>query len=509
MQRGAGTTLRRRSVAALKNCTITPVENPRLYSFEVSISWPHMGSEYRVRLFSKLQSKAWPNPSSLLSTLAEILTFLHESRALRTFALESYEEQRRLSSEKTSLAYDLQNANDARLAANARAEMAENEAIRLRKALLEKEKDMEDILADDYRTKAADQIQRLQKENEQLAAELALATGKIDELERESLEHVQRMQKLKAGAFEREESARKAYAESLEFLQLDCEAKLRDLDERCTELEETLRLEKLISSQLRAKLSIATEHVIGEEHSLIAALERAESVMEVLSHTFKCCLDSKREAEQAVDSALQKKLVHAANSKYARGGAQILSFVHGAHLGTSADSFLGRPYLLCRSGDDEELVNLMRKEFSADTAVVSNKYGGIESTLNMEWQIAVQPSPDVRYPGLQGKIDPKSGQAFPGRVLKKIETFMKHEMALKANLTRSEIIALRIWTGAAHDVLNAALRESLVSESVSSSISHPLSRVPANTSSPFLTTVTVFNSAITKLTNASEAPIQR
>ena len=73
LQRGAGRALRRRSLAALQNCTVVAVLEPRLYAFEVSLAWSHMGAEYRVALFSKLKSKDWPNPASLLGSLAEIL----------------------------------------------------------------------------------------------------------------------------------------------------------------------------------------------------------------------------------------------------------------------------------------------------------------------------------------------------------------------------------------------------------------------------------------------------
>jgi len=151
----------------------------------------------------------------------------------------------------------------------------------------------------------------------------------------------------------------------------------------------------------------------------------------------------------------------------------------------------------------------MRAEFDSNDRVVSRKYGGIESTLALEWEFATAPRDDFTYPGQEDKADPVSGRAFAVRSSQKIESLMKDGMVSKAKLSRSEVIALRLYTGIGHGALNDALRQSL--DNASRTCGPPLRphRYSVGSRSPFLVTTTVLNSAITKLRSVSESRIGR
>ena len=267
LQRGAGRALRRRSLAALQNCTVVAVPEPRLYAFEVSLAWSHMGAEYRVTLFSKLKSKDWPNPASLLGSLAEILHFLHTSTALQTVALELNEALRTVTTQKANLEHDLHLARDAAQVADARAQRAEEAAMQLRETLQARDEDIAKLVSEDKHSKLMIQIQKLQDDNLQLAADLEAASTKAAVLQQDLSKRAKEAEAFKAEALARESTARNAYNESLKFFEQDCKAKLEELDARYSVLEDDLVSERLISAQLRAKLDRAgIPHMANDSH---------------------------------------------------------------------------------------------------------------------------------------------------------------------------------------------------------------------------------------------------
>jgi len=506
LQRGAGRALRRRSLAALQHCTVVAAPEPRLYAFEVSLAWLHMGAEYRVALFSKLRSKDWPNPASLLGTLAEILHFLHTSTALQTAALELNEELRTVTVQKSNLEHDLNLARDAAQIAEARAHRSEETAMQLRSTLQARDEQIAKLVSEDAHNQLMSQIQKLQDDNLQLAADLAAANTKAAELQQTLAKQVKESEVFKAEALAREAAARTAYTESLKFFEMDCKAKLEELDARYSLLEDDVASERLISAQLRAKLDHASAHVSNEVEALAGAVAASDRVLSCLEDVLTRYVDSTREAEQSVDKVFQKKIVRSANARYAADGARTMLVAPGHDPAATVDALLGRPLLERHGGGDTEVEKLMLEEFSVEMPVLSEKYGGIESSLALEWEFVVQPQEDVIYPGQEGKIDPVSKQPFPTRVAKQVDVLLKHEMAMKAKLVRSEVIALRLFTGAAHEVLNAALRNTLshatttTSSCSSSSASDPCS---------FLVTITVLNSAITKLLRITGPSVSR
>jgi len=483
---------------------------PRLYSFEVSLSWSHNGAEYRVALFSKLKTKDWPNPTSLLGILSEVLYFLHSLHALQTVALELHDEQRRLVSTNSRLQHDFHTKIDVAQAAEARAGAAENEAIRLRESVLQLENEIEGLKAKDTLSDLTRQIQVLKQDKLQLAADLSAATAIADEIQQEGCKYAVSMESLKFEALERERTARNAYNDSLTNFEEECKAKLQELDIRCLELEDCLASERLVSEQLRAKIDYALVHVSSEVEALNVSVEAADRTLRSLAETLKRYTDSTREAGHSIDYAFQKKIVRSANAKCTHGGARMMQIGPPHDLFNPIDSFFGRSVINWGTGMDMDVEELMRQEFSdSERPVESRKYGGIESTLALEWQFAVEPRADVKYPGQVAKVDPVNGQAYPTRIARQIEALMKHDVTLRAKLVRSEVIALSLYTGAAHGLLNEALRDTASGATRTNSTSLLPLCSAATAPSPFLTTVTVLNSAIKKLMRITDPSICR
>ncbi len=426
---------------------------------------------------------------------------LHTSNALHTVALELSEEQRRLSAVKTTLERDIILQKDATRAAERRAEAAETEITRLQKTLLERDQTIADLVTEDTCSQISSQIQ----DNLQLATDLASATAKIAQLQSEVSKQTEQMDNFTSQTLHRETKARNAYRESLKFFEEDCKAKLEELDGRYSEVEDNLSSERLISAQLRARLDHAAVRMHNDVIALNAAVATADKVLRDLVETLTLYMYSTRKAEQSIDTVFQKKVARSANSKYAAAeGSKKMQ--HDQVHGVSAPVVnLHCPLVRLQWTGDKEIEVLMREEFSTEEPVFSSKYGGIQSSLAMEWQFAVEPREDITYPGEEGKIDQVTGLRFPARVAKNIDVLVQHEMALKAKLVRSEVISLRLYTGAAHGVINEALRCQF-----SRDYSTPASPPPlALLSSPFVVTVTVLKSAITKLMRVTDPSLQR
>ena len=86
---------------------------------------------------------------------------------------------------------------------------------------------------------------------------------------------------------------------------------------------------------------------------------------------------------------------------------------------------------------------------------------------------------------------------------------MKHEMVIRAKLVRSEIIALRLYTGVAHGILNEALRKASCESNRSPSPQPWQTIEPCASRCSFVVTLTVLNSAIMKLSRVTGPYIHR
>ena len=137
-------------------------------------------------------------------------------------------------------------------------------------------------------------------------------------------------------------------------------------------------------------------------------------------------------------------------------------------------------------------------------SIETSNYGNIKSDLDIEWEFAAAPNLKriPLYPGQEGntKIDPATGEAFPGRTPIPIEQLMKHPLCEKAGLTRPETIGLRLYTGPAYTKLNGALRHCIFQKNLEERRQRALEdKTPHAPEICFSTTCAVINSAIVKL----------
>ena len=120
------------------------------------------------------------------------------------------------------------------------------------------------------------------------------------------------------------------------------------------------------------------------------------------------------------------------------------------------------------SGGDEAIEEQMRREFlfCQDPRVIRLKsssykssYQLVESDLQTEWEFAACPVPGKTYPGQFGHADVSTQDILVSRSPAPLDAFVGHDLAQRAGLSRSEVLALRLSTGFCHQTLNGALRE--------------------------------------------------
>ena len=109
--------------------------------------------------------------------------------------------------------------------------------------------------------------------------------------------------------------------------------------------------------------------------------------------------------------------VAAANSRYADDPeAYVATLGTISEFEMGLDRYNGRP-----DGDNVHLQ--MQIEFADDTSFKTSNYGGVETTLSLEWEFVVNPQPDKVYPGEVGLPKPGGG-SYPGRNRKSIDTLL-------------------------------------------------------------------------------------
>jgi tetratricopeptide (TPR) repeat protein len=144
--------------------------------------------------------------------------------------------------------------------------------------------------------------------------------------------------------------------------------------------------------------------------------------------------------------------VEAANSRYADEPDVLIAMMGEIHhFEQGLDKYNGRP-------DGEDLEAQMRLEFSDSTPFCTLNYGGIETTLETEWEFVVNPQSVKVYPGEQG-LQRADGSRWPGRNRNSVEELMTIPSSRDAHLTREEVIGLRLYTGPSYIALNGGLRQ--------------------------------------------------
>ena len=217
-------------------------------------------------------------------------------------------------------------------------------------------------------------------------------------------------------------------------------------------LEDMHRLEERIDSgNYRMEKKIQDFKMIEEERNALR-LENSELKEAEMKRTPSSLCEQKRLAEEGV----RKQNKNYRRFRYAAGGGfegiygSQQDFHEGLH------QYNGRPMVYGARKLEAE----MRREFlecqdDAIRVIKTTNYGGLETTLTLEWEFVVNPLPDRIYPGQFGhtRIDPATGTAFPGRKPRKIEDFVQEDICRRAKLTRPEVIGLRLYTGASSQLI--------------------------------------------------------
>jgi len=176
------------------------------------------------------------------------------------------------------------------------------------------------------------------------------------------------------------------------------------------------------------------------------------------------------------------------------------------------DVFSGRP--LC--GGANQILKEMQEEcaglLTGSEEISTSNYGRVTTTLALEWEFVFSPNPDKAYPGSHiidghrcGKpiLDPATGEQlkdsagkprfYPGRVPVSLSKFINHPTAKNANLSKPEVLALRLYTGPCYAKLNTLLRNGSVY----------IAQERQAGRNTFTTTISAINSGIRKLLQCS------
>ena len=119
---------------------------------------------------------------------------------------------------------------------------------------------------------------------------------------------------------------------------------------------------------------------------------------------------------------------------------------------------LDRFYGKAPAGDDDYLFLVMESEFKGRRLELkTSNYGGITSNLSFEWDFVVNPDQirdtlaNIASFNSSG-VDPVTKIEYPKRKTVPLEIFLRHPTAIRAQLTKAELVGLRLYTGPAYAV---------------------------------------------------------
>ena len=176
-------------------------------------------------------------------------------------------------------------------------------------------------------------------------------------------------------------------------------------------------------------------------------------------------MDLNAAQKQALDRRLKleeernEEIVRAANQEYSQNeGVRTGTYLKDTEFYMGLDAYNGMPV----AAGELELFKMMEFEFcggeNADDMFTTFNYGGLETTLRLEWLYVVDPERGEQelarlglseYPGLvpmkdhDGALFPKRDNGRP----RPLESFVTHEMAERAKLRKAEVVGLRLHTG--------------------------------------------------------------
>jgi len=143
--------------------------------------------------------------------------------------------------------------------------------------------------------------------------------------------------------------------------------------------------------------------------------------------------------------------------------------------------------------------------------ITTGNHGGIVTDLKTEWDFVVDPesvAEKLNLPELNSRDKcPVTGKAFPKRSPTPLDYYLSHELTTSANLTKPEVIGLRLYSGPSYQAINRSLREVIKDElqnrqqSMSSEEDPPGDAFASSTSMlrHFVATANAVNSALKKL----------
>jgi len=190
-------------------------------------------------------------------------------------------------------------------------------------------------------------------------------------------------------------------------------------------------------------------------------------------------------------------IVRVANEEYAQHeGVRVGAYLQDIEFYQGLDSYNGMPV----AAGELELFKMMEGEFcggdDADTLFTTWNYGGLQTTLRLEWLYVVDPERGQQelsrmglkeYAGFSPKQD-QDGKPYPqrdGGSQRPLGSFVTHDMARKAKLRKAEVVGLRLHTGPAYMKINGRLRQGRMDR--------------AGGKGAFVVTISMVNSAIRKL----------
>jgi hypothetical protein len=95
--------------------------------------------------------------------------------------------------------------------------------------------------------------------------------------------------------------------------------------------------------------------------------------------------------------------------------------------------------------------------------IQTSNHGGIVTDLKTEWYFVVDPesiAEKLNTPELNSRgICPVTGKPFPKRSPTHLDHYLSHELTNTANLTKPEVVGLRLYSGPSYQAINCSLRE--------------------------------------------------
>jgi hypothetical protein len=96
-------------------------------------------------------------------------------------------------------------------------------------------------------------------------------------------------------------------------------------------------------------------------------------------------------------------------------------------------------------------------------SIQTSNHGGIVTDLKTEWYFVVDPesiAEKLNMPELNSRgICPVTGKPFPKRRPTHLEYYLSHELTNTANLTKPEVVGLRLYSGPSYQAINCSLRQ--------------------------------------------------